>query len=806
MERRKADRGKPIPNKRLKEAREQRGWTHKEVTTMLNLPDPRMVSKWEHGLHTPRPHYRRQLAELFGKSLEELGLIEVEKRPQPDIAPETGHTALPLWNVPPTFTSLLGRAQDVAQAFALLQRSDVRLMTLYGPGGVGKTRLSIQIAREIQAFFKDGVCFVSLAEIDNPALLSSVLAETLGIQETSQFMTEQIKAMFADKECLFILDNFEHIAQAAPFLEELLTACQFVKILVTSRSVLHLSAEHLFSVLPLALPDPADRSERRALLQCAAVTLFIERAQAAESTFQVSDENICAIGEICSHLDGLPLAIELAATRVKLLSPIAMLARLTQRFQFLTSQLRTIPERQRTLYKTITWSYDLLTHQEQWFFRQISVFAKGCTLEAVAAICGTQGEQDIDTFSLLTSLRDNSLLHREKPDAEEPRFILLESVQEYGLQLLRDQNEQADRQRAHALYYLALVEKALPHLTGPHQVIWLVRLDQEKENLRAALLWLLDTNEIELALRFCEGFGKFCGLRGYWTEEWHWLQAVLERSTTPVFYSLRARILRRAGHLAYRFRNLAVARCWQEESVKLSRASGDQPTLAGALIGLGWTLYRQNQIDHVESLLNEGMKIALVSGNTWVLAGALHSLGRFLHYQGRIEEARSLLERSTALARELDDQESLARILTSLISLELAQGNHTRAETLATESFAAAQKVGSKPILALALDSLADIAIAQEKYENAVDLLQRRIIQAEEIGDIATVAQKRLQLGSLSLRRKDCIRAESLARQSLVFFQNQGDTQNIAAALDILENISSTPLSQERGCNGNAHR
>lgn len=789
MEGNKMDREKSIPNKRLKDAREQRGWTHKDIMTMLNLPDPRMVSKWEHGLHTPRPHYRRQLAELFGMSLEELGFIETGEHPQPEIAPETGHSVPPFWNVPPTFTSLLGREQDVALVLALLQRSDVRLITLCGPGGVGKTRLSIQIAQEIQGFFKDGVCFVSLAELDNPVLVISVLAETLGVRETSQLsVAEQIKATLAAKECLLILDSFEQIAQAALFLEELLTACRAIKIIVTSRSVLHLSAEHLFSVLPLAVPDPMRRIERTAFLQYAAVTLFVERAQAAESTFQVTDENVCAIGEICSHLDGLPLAIELAAAHIKLLSPIAMLARLTQRFQFLTSELRVMPERQRTLRKTITWSYDLLTPLEQWFFRQISVFARGCTLGAVAAICGTQNGREIDTFSLLASLLDNSLLRQEKPDAEEPRFVLLESVQEYGLDLLREHNEIAERQRVHALYYLALVEKAFPHLTGPQQIIWLAQLDQEKDNLRAALLWLLDKNEIELALRFCEGFGKFCGLRGYWTEEWHWLQTVLEFPVTSALQNLRARVLRRAGHLAYRFRNLAVARSWQEESVELSRASGDQPTLAGALVGLGWTLYRQNKIDLVEPLLNEGMEVALASGNKWVLASTLNSLGRFLHYQGRIEEARTLLEQGTVLARELDDQESLARILTSLISLELAQGNYTRAAILASESFAAAQKAGNKPILALALDSLADITIAQERYENAVDLLKRRILHAEEIGDIATIAQKQLQLGAISLRRKDFVRAESFAQQSLIFFQNRGDTPNIAAALDIIEN------------------
>ncbi|HEU5381023.1 MAG TPA: tetratricopeptide repeat protein [Ktedonobacteraceae bacterium] len=789
MEESKAARGKPVPNKRLKEAREQHGWTHKEVTDMLNLPDPRMVSRWERGLHTPRPRYRRQLAELFGKSLEELGFFEAEKPLQPESTPEYGRSCLPWWNVPPTFTSFLGREKDIALVCALLRRPDRRLITLCGPGGVGKTRLAIQIAREMREFFKDGVSFISLAEIDNPALVKPRVAEALGVWDSSQLsVTEQIKVALAGKQCLLILDNFEQLTQAALFLEELLTICQEIKVLVTSRSVLHLSAEYLFSVLPLEVPDPTNQIEQATILQNPAVALFIERAQAVEATFQVTHENIYAIRDICSHLDGLPLAIELAAARIKLLPPIAMLARLTQRFQLLTSGLRALPERQRTLYKTITWSYDLLTIREQWFFRQISVFAGGCTLEAVAAICGTSGEQTIDTFSLVAGLLDHSLLRQEKPDTGEPRFFLLESVQEYALERLSEHNEREARRRSHALYYLALVEKALPYLIGSQQIIWLTQLDLEKDNLRAAFLWLLHRNEIELALRFCEGFGKFCGLRGYWAEEWRWLQAALELPVTLELQSLRARILRRAGHLAYRFRNLAVARAWQEESIELSRKSGDQQNLAGALSGLGWTLYRQNQTTLVERLLIESVEVARASGNTWVIASSLHSLGRFMHYQSKNAEARSLLEQSIILARELADKESLARILTSLVSLELTQGNHARAAALARESFAAAQEARSKPILALVLDSLVDIAMFQKEYESVVHLLARRIQQAEEIGDIITIARKRLQLGTIALREKDFVRAEFLAQQSLIVFQNQGDVPSCAAALDILEN------------------
>lgn len=792
MEKSSKDRRQPVPNRRLKEAREHQGWTHKEVADMLGIPDTRMISRWEHGLHTPHPYYRRKLAELFGKSLEELGFLKPgdEEHLQAEGPSEYSRSPAPIWNVPATFTSLIGREQDIVAVSALLQRSDVRLITLLGPGGVGKTRLGIQVAREVRASFKDGICFVSLAEINDPALVISTLAQTLGVQENGLLsLTEQVKAVLAERQCLLVLDNFEQVVEAALFVEELLGACPAVKVIVTSRSILHLSAEHTFSVSPLAIPDQTSQVERTEILQYTSVALFIERAQAAVSTFQVTDENIHAITEICSHLDGLPLAIELAAARIKLFPPAALLARLTQRFSLLTSGLRDVPERQRTLYKTITWSYDLLTPQEQRFFRRLSVFAGGCTIEAVAAVYGEQEEPENDVYSMLVSLLDQSLLQQQKSEDDEPRFVLLENIREYGLERLGEHNEIEESQHTHALYYLALVEKALPYLTGPRQATWLTQLDQEKDNLRAALTWLLRKNEVELALSFCEGFGKFCGLRGYWTEEWRWLHAVLELPTTPALRSLRARILRRAGHLAYRLRNLAAARAWQEESIELSRESGDQQNLAGALSGLGWTLYRQNEIARTEHLLQESVAVARASGNKWALANTLDGLGRFMHVQGRNDEARSLLEQSVALARQLTDYESLARILTSLVSLELAQGNHTRAAAFARESFILAQETGSRPILALALDSLVDIAVFQKEYENAADLLERRILQAEEIGDIPTIARKRLQLGEIALRKKDFVQAEALIQQSLLFFQQQGDAPNIAAALHGLENI-----------------
>jgi predicted ATPase/uncharacterized protein HemY len=693
--------------------------------------------------------------------------------------------------MPLAFTSFIGREQEVDAVCAMLRRPDIRLITLLGAGGIGKTRLAMEIARVMRGDFAGGVCFVPLTSISDPTLVVPTISEALDIQESGTLsIIEQVKTALRDKHFLLLLDNFEQVVTAAPFIEELLAVCSNLKVLVTSRAVLHLQAEHEFHVAPLPLPALNALPEAEMLAQYASVALFVQRAQSRLPTFQLTQRNARAIAEICVRLDGLPLAIELAAARIKLLPPQALLKRLSQKFQLLKSDVQTLPEKQQTLYTTITWSYDLLDMHEQWLFRHLSIFVGGCALEAVETLFSSREQQTIDIINTLASLLDKSLIQQVEQEDEEPRLALLETVREYGLACLRKQGEFAQTSSAHAMYYLAYVEKAGQYLKGAGQAEWLALLEREKENLRAALQRFVDQSETECALRFCDVFGKFCGLRGYWTEEQRWLRTVLELPQTPESLAVRARVLRRAGHLAYRLRDLASARALHEESVSISHALGDKQNLAGALSGLARTLYRQDNIAAAIPLLQESIASARESGDNWTIANALENLGQFIFYQGNINEAHRLLEESVALARALEDRESLARALTTLVSIEIAQDNIARAAALARESFDLAQELGTKPLIALALDSLGNVAMFQGDYEQAKRLFKGRIKLAEELDDRATIAIKRLTLGDIALAQRDFRQATTYAQASLAYFRKQGDNPNIAASLSVIGDIT----------------
>ncbi len=518
-------------------------------------------------------------------------------------------------NLPIQPTPLIGREREIAVVQQLLLREDVRLLTLTGPGGSGKTRLGLHAAAGLSNHFIDGIFFVDLAPISDAELVVPTIAQTLGVKESpTRPMLEQLQAYLQEKLLLLVLDNFEQVVSAAPRLSDLLARCSHLKLLVTSRTLLHLAAEYEFAVPPLSLPDLNHLTDLVTLSQNEAVALFIARAQALKPDFQVSNASAPAVAEICTRLDGLPLAIELAATRIKLLPPPALLARLDRRLAVLTSGVRDAPARQQTLRRTIDWSYQLLDAGEQRLFRRLSVFAGGCTLQALEEISAALDTQTPTVSALdgVASLIDKSLLRQIEQEAAEPRLVMLETIREYGQEALEASGEAEATHQAHAAYYQALAEAAKQTWNGPQQAMWFTRLEQEHDNLRAAMNWLLEQREAELALQMGTALWWFWYAQEHLHEGWNVLERALEKServATPP----RARALWATGSLAASLGHVERGEVLCQESLALSREIGDTQGMGNATFHLAHIAFARWDLAAAQSYLRRAWCTSLRS-------------------------------------------------------------------------------------------------------------------------------------------------------------------------------------------------
>lgn len=533
------------------------------------------AGRWRRGARAARYPPRGIIGARSSKGYVEPGLAGGGGR-------RTGRTC----NLPTPSTPLVGRDAERAAVAARLRHADVRLLTLTGAGGVGKTRLALAVAGDLLERFEDGVFFLDLSPTADPDLVPSMIARVLEVGEAGRRpLIERLVEHLGERSLLLVLDNAEQVLGAAPLVAGLLAACPRLKVLVTSRAALRLSGEHEHPVPPLQLPDPTDPPDPESLARCEAVALFVQRARAARPEFEITPANAPSVAELCARLDGLPLAIELAAARVKVLSPPALLARLGRRLCLLTGGARDLPARQQALRNTMDWCYDLLAPAEQVLFARLAVFVGGCTLEAAEAVAGAGDEAAPDVLDGLALLVDQSLLRQvEGPDGE-PRFTMLETVREYAAERLEAGGDADVWRRRHADYYLALAEQAAPELVGPRQGAWLDRLEREHDNLRAALSWALERDEQTLGLRLVAALGHFWRVRGHLNEGQGWFERLLSRWPDAPAHA-RAEALSAAGNLAHARDDYGRA-AYHEASRSLRRALEDARGAAQSLHTVG---------------------------------------------------------------------------------------------------------------------------------------------------------------------------------------------------------------------------
>ena len=659
-------------------------------------------------------------------------------------------------NLPAQVTPVIGREQDVANACTLLQRPEVRLVTLTGTGGIGKTRLGMEIAHCQLDDYADGVCFVPLAPISDPTLVVATIAQALGIKEARERpLLDLLKTFLHDKHLLLLLDNFEQIVEAAPVLSDLLASCPHLKILVTSRAVLRIQGEHEFPVPPLAMPDLASLSESKDLVQYPAVALFLQRALAVKPDLAITKANIRTIAEICARLDGLPLAIELAAVRIKLLPPQALLRRLEHPLQVLISGAQDVPKRQQTLRNMIAWSYDLLDADQQRLFLRLCVFVGGCTLEAIEFVCETLGDGALPVLEGVSSLIDKSLLQQIEQGAEEPRFVMLETIREYGLETLTESNEMSITRQAHARYFLTLAEQAESELGGPQQALWLGRLEREHDNLRAAMRWSIgdDGNggNREIALRLGGALRRFWQMHGHLNEGQIFLERVLLAS----------------------------------EGFKVSTQAR-----AKALIAAATLASTQNDYDRVETYCQQSLVLFRELGDQFGIALSLYLLSVVPLMKGDNVAARTRTEEALALFREMDDKERVAWSLSTLALLDSQEGKYTVARALYEESLTIHRELGDKRGIAITLLRLAQLLFASQGDQAMLrSLLEESLTLFNELGEKEGIANSYSFSGQLALSQSDTATARTQLEESIKLYREVGNRRALAESFAILARV-----------------
>ncbi|HTT23488.1 MAG TPA: tetratricopeptide repeat protein [Candidatus Sulfotelmatobacter sp.] len=658
-------------------------------------------------------------------------------------------------------TPLIGRERELESVEQILRDPAVRLVTLTGAGGSGKTRLGLELCRELTSAFQSRVFFVALASLADAAMAPAAIAEAVGIRETGgRPLPDLLKDYLRDSEpapVLLLLDNMEHILAASRFVVELIEVSRSLKVLVTSRAPLRVYGEYEFPVPPLALPDLQQMNSLVALAENPSITLFAQRAQAVKPDFQITAENASIVADICSRVDGLPLAIELAAARVKMLPLSAILARLESRLQLLTAGPRDLPERQQTLRNTIDWSYGLLTEPEQKLLRRLSVFWGGCTLEGAEAVCNTKDDLGAEIFELMSSLIDRSLIQQRQQNDLEPRFRMLETIREYAFERLQQSGEEAATKRAHAAYCLVLAEEGNPELSEPERAAWLTRCDVEHDDFRAALDYLFQIRDLDWSFRFCTALFRFWDMREHSAEGRAWLERIIELAGTD-YPRERAKAC------------LFLA--------AFTTAQGDYRS-AAHFSELGRSLFEE---------LNDPWGVAL----SWN-ASAIRARD-----QGDYVTAQTNFEKSLTFFRTMADRVATARCLHNIGNVSKIRGDYARARMALTEAMQIFEELGDSSGAAWALNQQADVARDQGDLAGARALYERALIAFRGAQERWGQARSLADLGTIACELGEHSSAFANFRESLEIFSSLEHRRGIARVLEGLACYASSREDSRR--------
>jgi predicted ATPase/DNA-binding CsgD family transcriptional regulator len=744
------------------------------------------------GSDDPEPSLPRTNEQAFTRYSNTLGSSQ-QSSPAPIVTSQTNPELLNIVTLPTPLTPLIGRQQEIATVSALLRRAQVRLLALTGPGGIGKTRMAIQIATDLRQDFSAGVCFVPLETLRDPALIAPTIATALGLRESArESVVDQLKSSLREQHFLLVLDNFEQVAAAAPLLSELLAACPKLKLLVSSRTRLHIRGEHEYVVPPLALPDPKQLADSGALSQYAAVALFIQCAWAIQPEFQISSTSTRAIAEICLRLEGVPLAIELAAARIKHLPPQVLLAQLEKRLPLLTSGPQDAPVRQQTLRNTLAWSYSLLDPWEQRHLRHISVFVGGCTLQAAATVCCAP-EDGVDTglasvLDGIASLIDKSLLYQTHQEEEEPRYGMLEMTREYGQEMLSLCEETETARQAHARYYLKLSEQAAQASEGPQHSAWLERLERDHDNLRAAMIWSREKGKgqdrLEMAYRFGAALRSFWQVRGHFREGRTFLEEVLAQSEWSL-PSWRSKALNDAVLLAVSQANYVWGEALCQENLVRCRELGDEAAVARTLYLLGWLALLKGNLATAHSRLSESLALFRELGDTGGSLVSLFWIGVVVTNQGEYFRAQALFEQTLAMQRELGNKRGIAWSLFHLAWVHtLSPSDFHPIRSLLTEAEALFKEIGEMWGIAECYQLLGLLALQQGNVVMAHTRLSQSLTLFRELGNRRGIARSLSHLGDIAAVQQNWVKARILYEESLTEAQEASDTVEIASCLE----------------------